>query len=232
MNLGDKEPCPFALHRSRYVSYGKGYEKSADVDASHLDYFISGLSSDKIYKLKLEFYQNETDKSWLQAIAVDGKIVDHVTLGRKKVSNSEIIIPAEAYTDGSINLKVTKVYGPKVIANAILVYEYTDDKQIHGPSLSEVHKNILRSFENIRFDKVSPNPTHGTPMICFTALNECRVSITLYDITGRTVDNVFDDYALGECNIPLRSENLSVGIYFIRIQADDEVFTDKILLLK
>lgn len=75
------------------------------------------------------------------------------------------------------------------------------------------------------------NSLQNTLNIKFTSLKQCRVEIRIYDETGRLVDNVFSGNAKNGLNqITYNVGNLPSGIYFLRCELGDEVFTEKVVI--
>ncbi len=79
-----------------------------------------------------------------------------------------------------------------------------------------------------------PNPFNPTTKIDFQLPVDSKVSLVIYDITGRKVNVLLNnefkkaDYYM----IQFNSNNLSSGTYFYRIVADKFVMTKKMILLK
>jgi len=59
------------------------------------------------------------------------------------------------------------------------------------------------------------------------------VNLSVYDITGREVVNLINEFrAAGINKIQFTSENVSSAAYFIRITTEDHTATRKMMLLK
>lgn len=83
------------------------------------------------------------------------------------------------------------------------------------------------------FYNVYPNPAKGVLKIRFNSPDERKVTIKLYDVTGRLVKNLFDDKAqIGINEILLSSRNLSSGIYFVKIETKSYSKTERIIFLR
>jgi predicted outer membrane repeat protein len=78
-----------------------------------------------------------------------------------------------------------------------------------------------------------PNPFNPTTTLSFDLPSSGRVSLCVYDITGRLVETLADGvYASGTHQIIFDASNLSSGIYFARLKSSDFVKTEKLVLLK
>jgi len=97
-----------------------------------------------------------------------------------------------------------------------------------GPQGNDAQYTGLFKFENIY-----PNPTKGIMKIRFMSPDQRRVTVNLYDVTGRVVKNIFDGKAKNGLNeIPYSSKNLASGVYFVRLITDDKVKTEKVIFYR
>ncbi len=81
-----------------------------------------------------------------------------------------------------------------------------------------------------------PNPISagaGDAMIRYAVSEECRVSLTIVDIAGRTVARLVDTRQNpGSYSVLLETDTMSSGIYFSRLTAGRNTLTQKILLVR
>ncbi|GAJ01910.1 unnamed protein product, partial [marine sediment metagenome] len=69
--------------------------------------------------------------------------------------------------------------------------------------------------------------------IRFMSPDQRRVTVNLYDVTGRVVKNIFDGAAKNGLNeILYSSKNLASGVYFMRLIADEKVKTEKVIFYR
>ncbi|MFZ4796536.1 MAG: M43 family zinc metalloprotease [Bacteroidia bacterium] len=99
---------------------------------------------------------------------------------------------------------------------------YIDDIKIGEFSIDVEELNT--SF-NI---SINPNPTNGMSNLTFTNISKSNININLYDLSGKFVKNFTNNnYAAGEHNIELNSSELAKGIYFIKVQQNEQSYTSK-----
>jgi hypothetical protein len=82
-----------------------------------------------------------------------------------------------------------------------------------------------------------PNPFNPTTKIDFELPYDSRVSIILYDISGREIAKIVNEQiAAGYHNVQFNGSNLSSGMYFYRINADGNgqnfISTKKMVMIK
>lgn len=78
-----------------------------------------------------------------------------------------------------------------------------------------------------------PNPFNPSTNISFTLKEECKVSIIIYNILGREIVTLVDEVkSKGKHNVTFNAENLSSGIYFVKMEANEFSGLNKIVLMK
>ena len=78
-----------------------------------------------------------------------------------------------------------------------------------------------------------PNPFNATTHIFFSLPEPQPASLTIYDLLGRKIITLADDYLrAGGHNIAFDASDLASGIYFYRLQAGETIETKRMVLLK
>lgn len=78
-----------------------------------------------------------------------------------------------------------------------------------------------------------PNPFNATTTIEYGLPQASQVTISIYDVTGRQVARILDEYqGAGYHQVIWNAGSVASGQYFYRIQADNFVDTKKVTLLK
>jgi hypothetical protein len=97
-----------------------------------------------------------------------------------------------------------------------------------GPQAGE--SQLVRPF---LFEHMYPNPTKGVLKIRFNSPDERRVTVKLYDVVGRLAKKIFAGKAkVGMNEFLIMSEGLSAGVYFVRVEAEKYIRTEKVVLLR
>ena len=154
-------------------------------------------------------------------------------------SNFEPQAKLEILADGY--LMTTSLYGDDLTTssregfkeNEILYFSFNGeiiDSDIIFQGNMERKEVDLVFGEGTSFD-IIPNPINDFATINFTVSQESLVSIDLHDITGRKLQNInsnlFDE---GSHSITWNSNNISKGVYFIRIRINNHVQNKKIII--
>nr|MBC8310669.1 aryl-sulfate sulfotransferase [Candidatus Neomarinimicrobiota bacterium] len=88
---------------------------------------------------------------------------------------------------------------------------------VHDISLLEAYPNPFNPILNIKFVNHSLN----------------KIDINIYNIRGRHVERlVYSELMIGENILSWDGENYPSGIYFIKLASQDQIFTQKVVLLK
>jgi len=78
-----------------------------------------------------------------------------------------------------------------------------------------------------------PNPFNSSTIIKYALNREQQVTLEIYDLLGRHVETLVDDYqAAGLHQAVWNAENVSSGVYFYKLIAGDFVKAKKMLMLK
>ncbi|HEX9972378.1 MAG TPA: T9SS type A sorting domain-containing protein, partial [bacterium] len=78
-----------------------------------------------------------------------------------------------------------------------------------------------------------PNPFNSSTTIKYSLAEKCDVSLEIYDINGRLVDEInFNNQEQGEHEFRWMPQSLSSGVYLVKIQTGNWQKTIKAILLK
>ncbi len=78
-----------------------------------------------------------------------------------------------------------------------------------------------------------PNPFNPTTTISFSIPQSGMVSLNLYDITGKLITTLINEQLnIGYHSIDWDGTNQSGGVYLVRMESEEYVETQKLLLVK
>ncbi|MCK4504351.1 MAG: T9SS type A sorting domain-containing protein [Candidatus Aegiribacteria sp.] len=87
-------------------------------------------------------------------------------------------------------------------------------------------------MEAIPGPRISPNPCHASTDILYCTEISCFVTIDLYDICGRKIEEIFSGYrSYGEYVERLDTSRLLPGIYFLKISGDGNDMMQKLVVI-
>jgi len=99
---------------------------------------------------------------------------------------------------------------------------YTNTVSVAPPLQLDPRAGLPLRFLN------SPNPFNSTTILNYSIDKPSNYNLTIYDISGRKVRNIFDNYlAPGNYSVNFDGSTLSSGIYFARIMDEEGNFDVK-----
>jgi len=76
---------------------------------------------------------------------------------------------------------------------------------------------------------VYPNPANDFVHVRMNTTEATDVKVTLYSVDGRLLQSQ-DIKAIGEMDVPMNVSNLAEGFYFLHVNADGNVYTEKLVI--
>jgi hypothetical protein len=122
------------------------------------------------------------------------------------------------------------------IASKQIISPIREGRVKFDPQLS-VGKNEIQPTQYILAQNY-PNPFNPSTIMKFTIPVAAKVSLQVFDITGKLVRNLINEYKqAGSYSVRFDARDysgrqLSSGVYFYRLLAADQVITRKCVLLK
>jgi hypothetical protein len=90
----------------------------------------------------------------------------------------------------------------------------------------------VKEIEGLSFIRVFPNPTSGDATLDIFLSEDLYAEVAMFDITGRLVFRLDQQFELGQNQLTLPTDNLANGIYLIRLMAENGVKTLKLRVSK
>ncbi len=103
--------------------------------------------------------------------------------------------------------------------------------------ITDVNESATNIPGNFKLYQNYPNPFNPSTIIKYDVLKESKIKIVVYDETGQMIETLFDGekpagtYTI-HSNISKESKNISSGIYFLRLIANNYSQTIKMIYLK
>ena len=113
-----------------------------------------------------------------------------------------------------------------------------DDIEIWGIATTESGVDEPEIIRDVRLDPVRPNPFNPTATISFSLPEAADVELAVYDVRGRLVTVLESGrhdagpHATVWHGTDSTGRQVGSGVYFVRLIADEEVATRKMVLVK
>ncbi|MBK6484565.1 MAG: T9SS type A sorting domain-containing protein [Chitinophagaceae bacterium] len=89
----------------------------------------------------------------------------------------------------------------------------------------------IAEVNSTSFFTVSPNPANYQTTIQFTILHSSRVSISIYDLSGRKINTFIDEeLQQGDHSFQINTTEFSKGVYLVRMICDAEMKNQKLII--
>ncbi len=112
----------------------------------------------------------------------------------------------------------------EILSYIVEYRQITDVKDIDGHSVDEMKFKLSQNY---------PNPFNPTTTIDFTLTKEGMTKLVVYNILGQEVKVLLNEnMQAGLYSVPFSGSNLSSGVYFYKLQSNNQVEVKKMLLLK
>jgi hypothetical protein len=103
----------------------------------------------------------------------------------------------------------------------------------HPFTFGPISASAQGAVTSFALSPLSPNPTTGSSLITFAIPMSTRVRLTLTDVQGRKVAVLADGVReAGRFTAALDASDLSVGIYFLRLEAKGVTLSRRLVVVK
>jgi len=97
----------------------------------------------------------------------------------------------------------------------------------------EIDSNFETVPTAFQLNQNYPNPFNSTTVICYQLPQACQVKLDLFNILGKTVNTLVDNYQnAGFYSLRLYMADLASGIYLYRLQAGNFIKIKKMIILR
>ncbi len=102
---------------------------------------------------------------------------------------------------------------------------------VDDPTVISQNGNVIPKVYNLYQN--FPNPFNPSTVIKFDIPENSNVQLVVYDLLGRTVDNLVNERLnAGQYEINWNAGNLASGIYYYKLTSGNNVFVKKLILVK
>jgi len=167
----------------------------------------------------------------IQALVVDGMPLDTAFVTPNSLVRRSVWLTEESYCDGEIIIEIEKIKGKRVVCSEMALYEFPGEGEVNTPSgPMGTETQITRPFF---MEKLYPNPTKGVLRIKFNSPDSRKITIKLYDATGRLVhEESLLKSRIGTNEVVMKPEELSAGVYFLRLESEGYSKVEKAVLIR
>ncbi len=178
---------------------------------------------------------NSDQVTWNIADA-DGSVVAE---GGPYANNGFFISPVTFPETGCYMLTVNDASGEGLSGGFYLITDGNNDIIWEGNDFTYTAKADLAHGitvdidENLLADDINvfPNPVNGNATIEFSIYDDSDVSISLYDVIGKNVMNIYEGRLQnGPNKVNMNTSDINKGVYFVRVKAGNSIVTKKVIV--
>lgn len=185
-------------------------------------------------------YSTDCGGSW------NSLLTDSITRVMAAATGGTVNAPYLPWSSSTTSTTANPKWKTITVANSILDNHRTvkfrfwfknDVNSGHSQNLYIDNINIsgtvgIHEFENSLGLSIYPNPTNSSSTIEFTSPKNSKVNITVYDVTGRVIEESYLNANAGVNSKYLvnSSNSLKAGIYFITLVIDNNKITKKLII--
>ncbi|HEY5534814.1 MAG TPA: T9SS type A sorting domain-containing protein [Ignavibacteria bacterium] len=180
---------------------------------------------------------------------VDGRNVRLNWVTSSEINNAGFEVERAEFRSENLEFRKTGYVAGKGTTNTQTNYMFADKNLNTGKykyRLKQIDNNGNFEYHNLNgeveigvptkfeLSQNYPNPFNPTTKIDFALPNDSKVSIKVYDITGREVMNIMNNEqkTAGYYTININPSMLSSGVYFYRMISDKFIETKKMTIIK
>lgn len=135
---------------------------------------------------------------------------------------------------GTANTKdATHSYAANGTYNVSLVAQHIYGRDSVTKTINVIATSLAEKLAAINSYSVYPNPAKDLVNVDFDLVSGNNVSVELVDIAGKTVAALpVMPYTAGKNSVQLSTDNLSQGLYFVRINTSEATVTGRLVIIK
>ena len=234
VETGDSIQSPLCLQRDGYIAYP---QLPIDFGNQKLTYELPYLNPLYHHKIRVVVFQRAQGR-FRQNFVIDSIPLGSIEYAPNIAETIEVTIPKSCYqNDSRAILEISKNQGQFVaLAKPLIVYQYEIPETTNSSGTQSAGQITIltkpRLFQNY------PNPFRTQTAIRYSLPAQSKVSLIVYDISGREVRNLIDEnkepglYTSNWDGKDNQGKSVSSGVYFYRLKTGDYQNTDRAIIIR
>jgi len=248
-NGGAQAPTPGGINSNTF--FGPEIFVRTDIPWTPMTVPANGGNIQFSVKIGNEFSTTQTTDIWTDVLLPNGVIYGPIIVRENRqlapqdsfTFNASQSVPAGA-PGGNYRYQVYAGTYPSDVASMDYFYFYKDGMVTEGdlswpePDMDEIgfaisEKNArIMGQANFTFN-LSPNPFNPSTVISYKLPTANYVSLKVFDIQGREIATLVDGYrSAGSHEVTFDGSGLASGVYIYRLEADNQHWIGKMVLMK
>jgi subtilisin family serine protease len=234
VNIGESIPSYYCVERTGYQQYN---HYKIDFGDQKLKYKLPYLHPSYYYDLRAIIYQQGQD-NWSQEFDIDSALSTTVTFEPNRPETIWIRLPQQSYkNDAKVKHEIKKILGNRAVIADLRLYqiEVFDDSTGGGSGPQSACNALIQ--RPILYQSY-PNPAKMQTVIRYSLPVSGKVSLSIYDISGRTVRHLVNEdkesgiYSVNWDGKDYKGRSLSQGVYFYHLKTDGFSDIKRLVLIR
>lgn len=164
--------------------------------------------------------------------------VDSIDILYRLTSQTDFILLAKSYDATKVSYRLFRVPDAPNDSLIIRIQDSETDTIFVDSDPIEILTQVSNEDEDVKAEKFSlsqnyPNPFNPTTSINYSLNESGLVTLTVYNLQGQMVTELVNESkARGEYSVTWDASNVASGIYYYRLQSNENVLTQKMMLIK
>ncbi|MFK5857415.1 MAG: Omp28-related outer membrane protein [Bacteroidota bacterium] len=205
-------------------------------DYNNID-FEGSVNYPENCKFLLLVLENPEEITW-SIVDENGSVVEE---GGPYTSTGFKIVPFTFPATGCYELVLNDATGTGLSGNLYVISDDNDEVLWTGGTFTystsaelaydiTIDVNEILSSDDI---SIHPNPITNNANIEFNLYNSSDINIAVFDILGKNVMNLYQGQMMGGANnVQMNVSGLNEGVYFVKLQMNNQVITKKVMVTK
>jgi len=218
-------------------------------EADCLELYFDGDNSKNDFTAGEAYDDNDTQMRWVADNVAVQENTEAVSVLTETGWTYEIAIPftelnfdPEAGMDFGFEVQIADNDGEEWTREALLRWWSDDNNSWQDASLfgnayfggeDVAVENDVTVADEFALEQNYPNPFNPTTNIKYSVATTSNVRLTVYDMLGKQVAELVNDVRpAGSYTVAFDASDLASGMYIYKLQADNNVFTNRMMLIK
>ncbi len=234
---GDYQHDTHLIQGTRNSDRGNAPSESIAEHPSEVIYRFEDLNPTVDYEMNANFFNKAGDYLKQRITVDDFEVISGFEIPSGQMEIDWVQLPRDSYTDGSIDIKISKIAGagPAMISQLQLREANYDPE--HPPEIQKASSSVPEAFTLLQN---YPNPFNPTTTIRFDVpKNDAqKVTLKIFNMLGQTVKVlVNENLSPGQHSVVWSGRDgfgkpASSGVYFYQLKAGDFSQVKKLVLMK
>jgi len=228
VEIGDAIPSPFCSQRDGYVNFG---QYKIDYGNQKLKYKLRYLHPSYYYDIRAIVYQ-QGQGNWSQEFDIDSTFSTTISFEPNQPETIWIRVPQQSYkNDTRVKQEIKKILGNRAAIADLRLYQKEEFTTNGGGPQSTSHISISRPILHQSY----PNPTKSIAYVRYSLPFAGKVSLQLFDISGKLIKTIVDEYQnAGSYSLEVSNRKCKIpsGVYFYRLTTDNFSDTQRVVFIR